>query len=123
MDAHRQNKFADAERAYGAILDVAPDCFEALHFLGLAYLQQNKLPQALDVVSRALKAKPQAADSLAMRGVVLSNLGVMPRRLSHRMIFWRCVRTVPRRTIIAAFRWRNLISTKRRSQATASRSH
>ena len=57
MDAHRQNKFAEAERAYVPILDAAPDCFEALHFLGLAYLQQNKLPEALDLVSRALKAK------------------------------------------------------------------
>jgi tetratricopeptide (TPR) repeat protein len=75
MDAHRQNKFAEAEQAYHAILDAAPDCFEALHFLGLACLQQNKLPEALDVVSRALKAKPQSADSLAMRGVVLSSLG------------------------------------------------
>lgn len=75
MDAHRQNKFADAERAYLSILDAASGCFEALHFLGLAYLQQNKLPQALELVSRALKAKPQAADSLAMRGVVLSSLG------------------------------------------------
>lgn len=74
MDAHRQNKFADAEHAYRSILDAAPDCFEALHFLGLAYLQQNKLPEALEVVSRALKARPQSADSLAMRGVVLSNL-------------------------------------------------
>lgn len=68
MDAHRQNKFADAERAYLSILDAESDCFEALHFLGLAYLQQNKLPQALELVSRALKAKPQAADSLAMHG-------------------------------------------------------
>jgi tetratricopeptide (TPR) repeat protein len=75
MDAHRQNKFAEAEQAYRAILDAAPDCFEALNFLGLACLQQNKFPEALDVVSRALKAKPQSADSLAMRGVVLSNLG------------------------------------------------
>lgn len=75
MDAHRQNKFAEAEQAYRAILDAAPDCFEALHFLGLACLQQNKLPEALEVVSRALKARPQSADSLAMRGVVLSNLG------------------------------------------------
>ena len=74
MDAHRQNKFAEAERAYGAALEAAPDCFEALHFLSLAYLQQNKLPQALDLVSRALRAKPQSADSLAMRGVVLSGL-------------------------------------------------
>ena len=46
MDAHRQNKFADAERAYLSILDAASDCFEALHFLGLAYLQQNQLPEA-----------------------------------------------------------------------------
>lgn len=75
MDAHRQNKFAEAEQAYCAILDAAPDCFEALHFLGLAYLQQNKLSEALEVASRALKARPQSADSLAMRGVVLSNLG------------------------------------------------
>ena len=44
-------------------------------FSSLAYLQQNKLAEALDLVSRALKAKPQSADSLAMRGVVLSNLG------------------------------------------------
>jgi tetratricopeptide (TPR) repeat protein len=75
MDAHRRNDFAVAVRAYDAILDVAPDCFEALHFLGLACLQQNKLPEALDLVSLALKCKPQSADSLAMRGVVLSNLG------------------------------------------------
>src|SRR5688572_16875414 len=75
MDAHRQNKFAEAERGYEAVLAAAPDTFEALHLLGLAYLQQNKLPEALEVVSRALKARPQSADSLAMRGVVLSNLG------------------------------------------------
>jgi tetratricopeptide (TPR) repeat protein len=75
MDAHRQNKFIEAEQAYRAVLDVAPDCFEALHFLGLACLQQNKLPEALDVVSLALKVRPESADGMAMRGVVLSNLG------------------------------------------------
>ena len=75
MLAHQQKRFADAERAYHAVLDAAPDNFEALHFLGLAYLQQNKLPQALELVTRALNARPGAPDSLAVRGAILSNLG------------------------------------------------
>ena len=50
---------AEAEHAYRAVLDAAPDCFEALHFLSLAYLQQNKLPEALD--ARVPRLESEAA--------------------------------------------------------------
>ena len=60
MDSHRQGRFADAERGYAAALQCDPDCFEALHFLSVVHLQQKRLPEALALVARALKARPCA---------------------------------------------------------------
>ena len=59
-------------------------------------------------MSLALKAKPQSADSLAMRGIVLSNLGRYAEALELRTRCWRCVPKARKRITIAAFRFAKL---------------
>jgi len=54
---HKAGRFAEADRLYAAILAVRPDHFDALHLSGLIKLAQGQLPDALRLISAAMRAK------------------------------------------------------------------
>jgi len=55
---HRAGDLAGAERAYDALLRVAPDDAEALQFLGVLRLQQGRRAEAVALLERALAIAP-----------------------------------------------------------------
>jgi aspartate beta-hydroxylase len=59
----RQGRFAEAERAYAAVLEQSPDHVEALNVLGLGALRDGQPQRALELLSRAVAANPGDAMS------------------------------------------------------------
>jgi tetratricopeptide (TPR) repeat protein len=56
---HAQGKLAEAERAYGDLLDREPGNFQALHLLGVLALQRGRTAQAVEMISRSLALEPR----------------------------------------------------------------
>jgi len=71
---HRQLKLDEAERLYAEILAAEPDHFDALHMLGVLRLTQGQLPEAFDLISRALAIDGRSWRALYNYGRVLSAL-------------------------------------------------
>lgn len=71
---HRKGDLAGAERLYLALLQAAPDQFDALHLLGVLHAQTGRLERAAELLAAAVRARP---DEAAAR----FNLGSTLRRL------------------------------------------
>jgi protein O-GlcNAc transferase len=71
---HQAGQLAEAERIYRAILDAAPDQFDALHSLGVIAAQRRHFEQAHDLLRRALEVNPRSADANANHANVLNAL-------------------------------------------------
>jgi predicted O-linked N-acetylglucosamine transferase (SPINDLY family) len=74
---HRAGRLDEAERGYRAVLDRNRDHAGALHYLGLIALDRGEAGRALDLIGKALRARPD--DPL-----LNNNLGNARRRLGHR---------------------------------------
>jgi predicted O-linked N-acetylglucosamine transferase (SPINDLY family) len=72
---HADRKTAEAERLYQAILESQPNCFEALHMLGVIRFQQGLTAEAHDRMQAALKVNPTSMEVLSNLGLVLTRLG------------------------------------------------
>lgn len=57
----QQGKFAEAERAYAAVLERSPDHVEALNALAIGALRQGQQERALDMLTRAASVDPNDA--------------------------------------------------------------
>jgi aspartate beta-hydroxylase len=57
----RQGRFAEAERAYAAVLEQSPNHVEALNVLGLGALRDGQTQRALELLTRAVAADPNDA--------------------------------------------------------------
>ena len=71
---YQQGRLDEAEKACSRILKAWPDCFDALHLLGIVRLQSGKPGAALGLLEQALKLNPGSADVLANLGIVLAAL-------------------------------------------------
>ncbi len=54
----RQGKFAEAERCYDQVLQLQPRNFDALHFLGLLFIQTNQVHRGVDLIKKAIAIEP-----------------------------------------------------------------
>lgn len=72
--SHEAGDLPTAERLYRAILDRQPDCFDALHDLGVLCARQGRFSEALDLLRRALAQEPDSADALNHSGWILDAL-------------------------------------------------
>ena len=61
---HRQGNLAAAERLYQSVLAGQPEQFEALHYLGVLRLQQNRPADALALLEQALAVDARSTDAL-----------------------------------------------------------
>src|SRR6516225_11058913 len=59
---HQTGGLAAAARRYQSILAQIPGHADALHLLGVVALQQGRLQQAVELMSRAVDANPAVAD-------------------------------------------------------------
>ena len=58
---HRAGRLAEAEVAYRQVRAAAPKNFDAVQLSGLVAYQQSRLPEAIDLLGRALKIDPRSA--------------------------------------------------------------
>jgi predicted O-linked N-acetylglucosamine transferase (SPINDLY family) len=73
LDFHRQGRLVEAERNYAWVLAREAGHFDALHLLGLVRVQQGNPAAALDLMSRALRIRPNAMEVLAnLNGVLMA---------------------------------------------------
>lgn len=71
---HRQGRLAEAERLYQSALLTDPRNVEALHGLGVLWLQQDKPEKAEPLLGRAVQLAPGNAAAWQDRGVALRGL-------------------------------------------------
>lgn len=75
MQAHQAGKIEDAAKRYRAILAVAPQQADALHYLGVAQFQLGHHQDALTLIAAALKLVPDYVDARNNLGNVLKECG------------------------------------------------
>jgi len=73
--AYRRGDWTEAERWCRAALDARTDHFDALHLLGVVAARSGRLPEAVDLLSRAMAVDPANADVCISRGNALRDLG------------------------------------------------
>ncbi len=73
---------AEAERLFNAVLQHAPENFDALHGLGKIQCQRGRLDTALVLIQTALRADGNRADGFASLGLVFHLLGDFERALA-----------------------------------------
>ncbi len=74
---HRSGRLAEAESRYRVVLDRDGNHVDALHHLGLIALERGDAGRALDLIGRALRARPGDP-------ILNNNLANARRRLGHR---------------------------------------
>ncbi len=70
-----QREMAEAQKLYIGVLSIAPDNVEALHLLGVAYLQSGDARKAEPLIVRSLALGLSKAWNIANHGAVLVALG------------------------------------------------
>lgn len=88
---HRSGRLAEAESRYRMVLDRDANHADALHHLGLIALERGDAGRALDLIGRALRARPEDP-------ILNNNLANARRRLGHR----QAARSSYRRALAAA---------------------
>lgn len=73
--AHAAGEWAEAEKLCLAILQVQPNCLEALNLLGIIKAQTNHRSEAADLLMRVVAARPNDAVAHNNYGNVLCDLG------------------------------------------------
>ena len=68
---HQAGRFAEAEKLYNAVLNLAPQHGDALRMLGVLYLQMKKPGDALPTLQAALKVSPDNPEILTNLGSLL----------------------------------------------------
>src|SRR6516165_8435146 len=71
---HQAGRLVEAEVLYKRVLDVDPNQFEALHFLGLIEAQRENFAEADRLMSRSLAINSEVADAFANYARVLNAL-------------------------------------------------
>jgi protein O-GlcNAc transferase len=72
---HDAGRLAEAEGLYRQVLEVEPGDVDALHYLGLLYLQMGRTGEALELIEKAGALRPDEAGIEAARAWVLTALG------------------------------------------------
>ncbi|HUA78374.1 MAG TPA: tetratricopeptide repeat protein [Acetobacteraceae bacterium] len=71
---HQQGRLAEAERAYVRILQQDPNKVDALHLLGMAALQTQRLERGLRLIEKVIRLNPNIASAHNNRGIALRDL-------------------------------------------------
>jgi tetratricopeptide (TPR) repeat protein len=71
---YQQGAFAQAEKMLKRTLEMQPNHFDALHFLGIIALRTNRLERGVELTSRAIKSIPSFAPAHNNLGMGLQKL-------------------------------------------------
>jgi len=82
LQLHRQQRLADAERAYGEVLALEPANPDALHLMGMVAFHRRDLDRAIDLISRAIAAAPGSGPMHNNRANVLGAMGRLEEALA-----------------------------------------
>ena len=74
LDSLHQGRLDEAEFSLTAALAKDPTGFEPLHFLAVLRVQQGRRREALDLVNRALRQRPQSPEAFALQGELRSQI-------------------------------------------------
>ncbi len=72
LEHHRAGRLAQAEAAYRQALEQQPEEAEALHLLGMLYLQSDRLDLAVEYIKRAIQRRPDVPDYHYDLGIALA---------------------------------------------------
>src|SRR3954468_11683544 len=75
---HQQGDLARAETLYRQVLDLAREDADALHLLGMVYLQSQRAADAIPLLQRAIAADPEVAEFHNSLGNGLLAIGDKP---------------------------------------------
>ena len=79
---HKADQFEKAEVIYKEILKAIPNQFDALHLLGVIYMQRDMNELALEYFNKALPLNPTFADALFHRGLTYKKKRALDLALS-----------------------------------------
>ena len=71
MEAHRQNRIAEAEQLYAAVLAARPDNIDALQMLGSIKLSRGEPTTALRLIAAAMQQRPKSPQILSSYALTL----------------------------------------------------
>jgi tetratricopeptide (TPR) repeat protein len=114
---HRAGRLFEAERAYRSLLSSDPSHFEAMHGLGVLYLQRGLPGQGEELLRGALQVNPQSAAVAHDYGLCLRALG---RHAEAAERFEKCVALAPESAKAAANLGRSLLDIGLVQEAIAS---
>jgi predicted TPR repeat methyltransferase len=77
IELHQQQRFAEAEKIYRAILELHARHPDALHYLGVLLHQTGHSEQGIEAIRQALVIAPDYVDALNNLGNVLKEIGDM----------------------------------------------
>jgi predicted O-linked N-acetylglucosamine transferase (SPINDLY family) len=113
---HEAGKMLEAARAYADVLRLDPRNFDALHQLGIIYLQNGHFADAERLFASAVQVNPQPAELFYNRGCALQGLGRYPDALA---AFARALSIRPEFVEARNNRGVTLLAMKRFSEALA----
>lgn len=79
---HREGKLTDASTLYEKALKLRPSFFDALHMLGVAYLQAGESLRAVEFISKAIQLRPQIPQAHNNLGNALITCGRITEAIS-----------------------------------------
>jgi len=75
IESHQAGNFQKAEQLYKEILQVQPDDFYALHYLGVLFYQLGKYDPAIEYITKALQVNPADANAYYNLGNIYKDKG------------------------------------------------
>ena len=70
-----QNRLAEAEAIFAAVLNADPHCADALHFMGILRCRQERADEAVALIRQAIAAAPDYAEAHHNLGNILRAMG------------------------------------------------
>ena len=78
----QRGQLAQAEALYQQVLELQPQHFDALHFLGIISLQTKQLQRAVELIGNAIRINPRNAAAYNNRGIALHGLNRLDEALA-----------------------------------------
>ncbi|WP_286239995.1 tetratricopeptide repeat protein [Neptuniibacter halophilus] len=83
LRCYRSGNYAEAEAVFSKALTIAPDNFDANHFMGIICLIKKQFEPAVSYLLKAIKLNPESGDAYHHMGFALLELDKKPLALEH----------------------------------------